>query len=326
MDTDGTPYHRLARTAAHRWWRHVLGTVAVLAGAAAAAVGVLVAAATVGLITGRREGRDGIPSFGAIGDTAVLLACIAAATPIVLLTAWLIQRRPPGTVASVTGRLRLGWLGICLLVALPVIVLTVLGAWVLLGLSGAPMESTEVEWVGGRTFLLSVAMLVALVPLQSAAEEFLFRGWLLQAIGAFVRSPWPAIVVPALLFAAAHGWGTPWGFADLVVFGVLAGWLTVRTGGLEAAIALHVVNNLVAMSLAAAFGELDSDATAADSPWQLVAVDVIMLSLYALVVQWLAGRWRIAATSAPPAPPIGGEQPRTHERGRDQPWPGERAS
>lgn len=38
--------------------------------------------------------------------------------------------------------------------------------------------------------------------------------------------------------ALMHGFGTPWGFIDLVVMGTICGWLTVWTGGLESGIAM----------------------------------------------------------------------------------------
>ena len=127
------------------------------------------------------------------------------------------------------------------------------------------------------------------------------RGWLLQGVGAWLRTPWLPIAVQAVVFAALHGWGTPWGFADLVVFGLIAGWLTVRTGGLEAAIALHIMNNLVASVLAAAYGELTLDETAADMPWQLAVADLPVLLAYAGVIVWLARR-RGVAVRTPEAP------------------------
>ena len=141
-------------------------------------------------------------------------------------------------------------------------------------------------------------MIVALVPFQSAAEEYLFRGWLLQAFGTWLRSPWPGVVVQAVLFAAAHGWGTVWGFADLVVMGLLCGWLTVHTGGLEAAVALHVVNNVSAFGLAAAFGGLAVDETMADAPWQLVLVDVLVMLAYTWLVARAADRHALATVAA----------------------------
>src|SRR6185369_12363243 len=141
----------------------------------------------------------------------------------------------------------------------------------------------DARWLGLGPVLAASAMLLVLIPLQAAAEEYAFRGWLLQALGTYARSPWVAVAVQAVLFSAAHGLGTPWGFVDLVVFGGLAGWLTVRTGGLEAAIALHVVNNLTWMLLGAATGNLSLDETAADLPWQVFVVDVPVLAGYAAV-------------------------------------------
>lgn len=107
----------------------------------------------------------------------------------------------------------------------------------------------------------------------------------------------------AVLFGAAHGWGTPWGFADLVVFAMVAGWLTVRTGGLEAAIGLHAVSNLLAFGVSAAVVDgLKTDDTAADAPWQVVAVDLTGIALYTAAVLWLAHRRTPTRTVPAPAP------------------------
>ncbi len=175
-------------------------------------------------------------------------------------------------------------------------------------------------------------MLVVLVPLQAAAEEYVFRGWLTQTVGAFLRSPWWALPPQALLFAAAHGWGTPWGFADLALFGMAAGWLTWRTGGLEAAMALHTVNNLLAFAISAAVVDgLKSDDTAADAGWQLVALDVASIALYTAAVVWLTRRRppvRTAPAPLPPAQPVPFAGPYGPLPGPSAPfpWPGQPAS
>jgi membrane protease YdiL (CAAX protease family) len=136
-----------------------------------------------------------------------------------------------------------------------------------------------------------LATVCALVPFQAAGEEYVFRGWLLQISGARFASPWVCALPQAVLFAAVHGWGTPWGFVDLTVFGLVAGLLTIRTGGLEAAIALHVLTNVLALGLASAVvGGLASEETAADMDWLLLAIDVPVILAYAAVVLWLARR------------------------------------
>ncbi|MER2134496.1 MAG: CPBP family intramembrane glutamate endopeptidase, partial [Arthrobacter sp.] len=71
---------------------------------------------------------------------------------------------------------------------------------------------------------------------------------------------------------------------DVAVFAVAAGWLTWRTGGLEAAIALHVVNNLVVLALGAVGL---ADPNAADLPLAHLPVSIIVVLAYALlVVRW----------------------------------------
>ncbi|MBG0563994.1 CPBP family intramembrane glutamic endopeptidase [Actinoplanes aureus] len=295
-----TPYHRLARTAAHRWWRPVVGTLFIAVAGVVVTMSVFLAVALAAAVAGRPE-ADGVPSFGELTDLAVAFLSIAVLLPVVLLAARWIQQRPAGTVSSVAGRLRWRWLMVCLPVAFVAILLFLGGG---LGLTAATGGEAGLgaDLAGWGPFAGSMLVLALVVPGQAAAEEYLTRGWLVQAFGAWFRSPWLPIAVQALVFAALHGWGTAWGFADLLLFGLVAGWLTVRTGGLEAAIALHVMNNLVSSVLAAAYGELGMDQTAADMPWQMAVADLPVLFGYAAVILWLARRRAIAAVT--PAVPI----------------------
>ena len=297
-----SPYHRLGRTVAHRWWRPVAGTALVLAGTVVLMLLGFGLVAAVAALAGRPSTAEDLPSFGPLADLALEFLMVATLLPATLAAARWVQRRPAGTQSSVTGRLRLGWLVTCLPVAGAAIV-TLLGAGITLAVVTGEDVGFDQGLAGWGPFLAGTLVLLAVVPLQAAAEEYLTRGWLLQAVGAFCRGPWVPIAVQAVVFAALHGWGTSWGFADLVLFGVVTGWLTVRTGGLEAAIALHVMNNLVSGMLGAAFGELYADETAADMPWQLAVVDVPVLLAYAAVVVVLARRRGLATHSAPaPAP------------------------
>jgi membrane protease YdiL (CAAX protease family) len=301
----------MARTDAHRWWLPPAATAAVVAGTAAAVGALLSVRTVIGLLTGRSSGPDDEPDFGPIGETALLLLVVAAALPVVLVVARSWQQRPAGTLASVEGRVRWRWLTACLLIAVPAVWFMLAGFSRLLDLTGQPTAGTAAPaaWVGWPRFVASLSMLLLLVPLQTAAEEYVFRGWLLQAVGAFVRRPWLAIGPQAVLFATAHGWGTPWGFLDLLTMGLVCGWLTVRTGGLEAAVALHLVNNLIAYGGVAALGLLGSAGTAADAPWQLCAVSVLALAGYALAVRWQADRHGIAARTRPAVSMPAGSQP-----------------
>ncbi|MFC8140230.1 CPBP family intramembrane glutamic endopeptidase [Streptomyces paradoxus] len=301
-DLTGRPYHRLDRaTGRHRWWRAWVGTLLMAVTYFVLILVLFGVSHGLGTALGAPALPDGGADLGPLGNTAMDLVSIAIALPLVLLATLWPARRPVGTVTSVTGRLRIGWLGRCLLAGLLPILLLTVTAFLLPGDSG---ESDT--WVGWRSFLAALAVLAVLVPLQAAAEEYVFRGWLLQAAGAFVRSPWFAVIPQAVLFAAAHGWGTRWGFLSLLVNGLVAGLLTIRTGGLEAAIALHVLNNLLAFGASAAVVDgLSSDETAADAPWPLALTAMVTDLLYAAIVLWFARRHkpqRLSAPSTPPAP------------------------
>ena len=95
-----------------------------------------------------------------------------------------------------------------------------------------------------------LVVIVLTSPLQAVAEEIFFRGYLMQALGSLVRPPWFGVVVSAVLFALLHGLQNPALFVDRLAFGLLAGLLVWRTGGLEAGIAAHVVNNVCAYVIA----------------------------------------------------------------------------
>ncbi|GAB1692100.1 CPBP family intramembrane glutamic endopeptidase [Krasilnikovia sp. M28-CT-15] len=299
-----SPYHRLARTPIHRWWRTVLGTLFIVVGATMLALGGYGVVTVAADLAGRPDGADGLPTFGALADLALSFLMVAALLPVTLLAARWIQERPAGTLSSVTGRLRLRWLLTCLAVAGVAIALFLGAITIVDSGTGADTDLTG-ELAGWGPFAVSALVLLLVVPPQVAAEEYLTRGWLLQGVGAWCRRPWLPIAVQAIVFAALHGWGTPWGFADLVMFGLVAGWLTVRTGGLEAAIALHLANNLLSCLLSAAFGDLGVDETAADMPWRYVAIDVPVLLTYAWVIAWLARRRNLRHTSPVPEAPSG---------------------
>jgi uncharacterized protein len=301
-----TPYHRLARTAAHRWWRPVVGAALVIGGGLVLVLASYLVVTVAAAIAGRPEDADGVPTFGPLADLALSFLSIAMLLPLTLLAARWIQRRPAGTLSSVTGRLRGRWLLTCLPVAAGAVVVF-LGGGLLLAWATGEDAGLGDGLAGWGPFAVSMLVLLVVVPPQAAAEEYLTRGFLLQGVGVWFRGPWVPIAVQALVFAALHGWGTPWGFADLLVFGAVAGWLTVRTGGLEAAIALHVMNNLIGSVLPAAYGDLSTDETATDMPWQLAVIDLPVLLGFAAIILWLARRRGVATRT--PAPALPADQP-----------------
>ncbi len=97
--------------------------------------------------------------------------------------------------------------------------------------------SSNLEWG-----LLTVMVVVA-APL---VEELFYRGLVLRALQPLTGT-WPAIIIQAAVFAFSHL--QPLQFIGLFVFGVVAGWLAVKTGRLGASWAMHVAFNGLALVL-----------------------------------------------------------------------------
>jgi len=154
-------------------------------------------------------------------------------------------------------------------------------------------------------------VIVLTAPLQAAGEEFLFRGYLLQATGAIGQRAVYAVIGSALVFALMHGTQNLPLFVDRLGFGLLAGVLVVATGGLEASIAAHAVNNVFAFSYAVLSGGLAQARTMQVSTWATTAWDLLGYALVA-VAAWLVGRRMRVATVTPSA----GEGTRPFLRGR----------
>lgn len=171
----------------------------------------------------------------------------------------------------------------------------------LVGLNGVYLLSNLDDppaWAPTGDFAWWVLAIVLTAPLQAAGEEFLFRGYLLQAAGAVARSPWLSVVIAAAVFAALHGTQNFPLLVDRFGFGLLMGVLVIVTGGIEAAVAVHVVNNVFAFGYAAAAGTISQARTIEMSTWQTTAWN---LTAYALVgaLCWLAGRRMRVATLTP---------------------------
>ncbi len=297
------PYHRLGHAdPEHRWWKPLVELL--LFGAFYLVLAIVLGIVwAVGLVAVRgEEALDEVFLPGAeldILDPAiffVLFFSLVLMIPALLAARAIMGPRPLGLLLSVTGRLRRGLLGRCLLAALVVYAVAQAAASLVeYALAGTPAAPQPVEG-----FWWLIAMIVLVVPLQCAAEELVFRGYLLQTVGRWLRRPVFAILLPVPLFTFGHLYDA-WGLLAVAVMAVVAGYLTWRTGGLEAAIALHVVNNVVA-TLLGALGLADPDAV--ESTWVALAVSAGTQLVFAWWVVRFVRRHGVEVTRTvrPPRP------------------------
>lgn len=299
-----TPYHRLAReTPNFEHWRLPVAALVGI-GVYGFLSGLLAIGWMVTLLVAGSDPDTILDTAGteiAVDRPSVLafqLASIALLIPCVLGPVAVFWRRHVGYLHSVEGRLRWRWLGTCAVLALAVVGVS-LGLGVAVS-AAAGDESVSLDPLDARA-LGSIAVVLLLVPFQAAAEEYVFRGGLLQLIGSWTR--WAAIPVVAtsLLFAAGHLYDF-WGLVSVFLFGVIAAVMTIRTGGLEAAIALHVANNAVLMVLDVV-GLVDSSGEGAGVVNEVLPSTVMCLVFWGLV-ELLARRSGLVRRRAPlPEPP-----------------------
>jgi len=150
------------------------------------------------------------------------------------------------------------------------------------------------------TLLAMLVVVAVTTPLQAMGEEYAFRGYLLQAVGSLSRQPWVAILVSGFLFGLAHGVQNAPLFVDRFTFGVLAAYLVYRTGGLEAGIALHIWNNVVAFGFALFLGSIDDTLNVTSISWWNLPLTITQNGVYLLLVLFVARRMGITARTAPP--------------------------
>lgn len=302
-DEPRTPFHRLAReSTTFEHWR--LPVAAILAAVTYGIVSValaMVLIVAVALDSGSLDAVDAALERLALIDLTdpALFAFLMLSVIVMAPSAWLpvrvLWREHARYLLSVEGRLRWRWLLRC-----AVISLLVIGTAIAVAVAAGVAESGTVEWAPftARSALM-VVLVVVLTPLQSAAEEYVFRGAGLQLVGSWVRSPVLPIIATTLVFAAGHLYEF-WGLVDVALFGLAAAWLTIRTGGLEAAIAAHVVNNVL-LFLLGVVGLIDPTGGESVGALDVLPTGVSMVVLV-LVVTWQADRVRLVTTRAPQPP------------------------
>lgn len=211
---------------------------------------------------------------------------LAAAIPLAILLQRAFFGVKGGWLASVTGRFRWRWLGRLALVIVPV--------WVVyVGISVALDPGGELRIDGGVLLMLAIVLITT--PLQAAGEEYGTRGLIQRSAGSWFANPVVAFIVGTVLsgaiFASAHFAADPWLIAYYFVFGVSGSIAARGTGGLEAPVLVHAVNNVLLFIPAALLGQLDQGIDRSEgtgSPVMLLPMALCLAA--ALFSTWWARR------------------------------------
>lgn len=153
----------------------------------------------------------------------------------------------------------------------------------------------------------SILLIISLIlfPFQIGLEEYLFRGYLMQHIGAFVGNRWFPLILTSILFGIFHGANPEVAELGLVVMvfyigtGLLLGIMTLMDEGLELALGFHFGNNLMAAILVTAnWAALQTDAifkyTGDQKMDPLLEIVVPVLVIYPIILFILAKKYKWA--------------------------------
>lgn len=167
---------------------------------------------------------------------------LAAAAAGLLLAARLIFRRPFRSWLTVAPRFRwsvLAWGAGAGVIA--IMVLNLISVFVPQGPGEAPILDAG-EPLSQRLVYLAACALGFLIA--AWAEEVVFRGYLLQQVGAFTRRIWLVLLINGVIFALFHLEFDPGALAARALLGAVFAWATLRLGGLEFGIGAHAAQNL----------------------------------------------------------------------------------
>ena len=135
-----------------------------------------------------------------------------------------------------------------------------------------------------RRFFPFAVVVLLLTPMQTTAEELLFRGYLLQATGHLGRNFWILALVNGFLFMVPH-LGNPELAASAILLplfylsiGAFFAFITLRDNSAELAIGAHAANNLYS----ALFANYTNSALQTESIFLVTELDAV----YALASFW----------------------------------------
>lgn len=303
LPVEPSDYYGFWRTPIYRPWRPIVAVLVALVGFFVVGMVVVIPALIFDLATGRTtlEGMVEKASQGQIDVTPAMFIAnnisLALMVPVSMLVAWWFSKQRPRWMSSVAGGLRWRWLWACVGALVPL--------WIAYTLFDASVGGYWSDLsINSDTWVLLVGILVT-TPFQAAGEEYLFRGLGNRAIaGLFPTSamPWRVLVPGAItsgLFMLAHGAGDPWLNVFYFLFGAIASYLTWRTGGLEASIAMHVVNNLLGeafLPFTDISGIFDRQAGVAGPA---ILINMVVPILGVIIVEVLARRMKPQRVNAP---------------------------
>ncbi|MEO7586744.1 MAG: CPBP family intramembrane glutamic endopeptidase [Arachnia sp.] len=288
-----------------RAWRPIL---AIVLGAIGFFVSSLLVTIAAMFLEAAITGRDVADAFLALSDgviTPTIFLANSVSLGLLVPLSFLLSRlvgQKGGWISSVVGRVRWGWLLKCFVVSFIAV-----GAFIVFSTTVDGWDQLELSARPGWWWLLIGVLLVT--PFQAAGEEYLIRGVLNRGVASLIPPRVVGAVAGAVVssgvFMLLHGAGDIWLNITYFTMGMLFSYLTWRTGGLEAGVAMHAANNLVALAFLP-FQDIskifDREAGTGDPS---VLLQLVLLGVAGAIIVLMARRGGIQRATAPAMPDAG---------------------
>ncbi len=232
MSTAAAQYLALADAGRNAWWRYALGLAFIAAGwlVGGAYAYAVILDSTI---------------FGSVNEFVAINASVLTLLIAVVVVVAMLHSRTWRTL--VTPRPRLDWRRMAGGATVWIVLASVCALVESLLYPGRYALSLDVQ-----RWLPFVAAALLLTPLQCAAEELVFRGYLVQALGRMLRWPAALAALSAAVFTVPHlfnpeiaAYGMGIMAANYFVMGLFLASVALRDGRLELAIGAHAGNNLL---------------------------------------------------------------------------------
>lgn len=211
----------------------------------------LITKALFGTVDGS-TGYDNMDFYTAAG-AFYNAAQAASVVPCLILAALIVRDRPVSSYFSSMG----GWrwkvflktfAAAFIIAGIPTIV-----AFALKGKSG------DIRFTVGGFIIMAL-----LIPFQGIGEELVYRSYIMQTVSSWFKIPLLGLIVQTVLFALVHPYNVI-GRIEIIVSAVIYALLCIVVKGIEAASALHIVNNMTEIFMAGfAFGSITAEQTVQD--------------------------------------------------------------
>lgn len=132
-------------------------------------------------------------------------------------------------------------------------------------------------------FLILVLIGIIMIPIQTSAEEYIFRGYLMQGFAVLSKNKWFPLLLTSLIFGGLHFFNpevVKMGSIIMVYYvgtGLFLGIVTLMDEGIELALGFHAANNTIgALLITSDWTAFQTNSILKDISNPSPAVDVIL--------------------------------------------------